>query len=117
MAGPSHAGVLDASWIAPTTNTDGSPLTTLAFYRVYYSPAPTPCPGAAFFQVASPTPSPQPNTTVSFRLTGLTIGTLYNVSVTAVDLIGQESTCSPVATHCSNSAVLTKRFIPMKKMP
>ena len=105
MAGPSHAGVLDASWIAPTTNTDGSPLTSLAFYRVYYSPAPTPCPGNAFFQVASPTLSPQPNTTVSFRLTGLTIGTLYNVSVTAVDLIGQESTCSPVAGAVAQGSV------------
>ena len=105
MAGPSHAGVLDASWIAPTTNTDGTPLTDLDSYRVYYGVATAPCPGTAFFQVASPTPSPQPNTTVSFRLTGLTIGTLYNVSVTAVDLIGQESTCSPVAGAVAQGSV------------
>ena len=94
MAGPGHAGVLDASWTASTTNTDGSPLTTLAFYRVYYGSATAPCPGPAFFQVASPTSSPAPNTTISLRLTGLTTGTLYYVSVTAVDWIGNESNCS-----------------------
>ena len=30
-------GVLDASWTAPTTNADGSSLTDLVSYRVYYS--------------------------------------------------------------------------------
>src|SRR6266508_3605148 len=36
LVGPAESGVLDASWVAPTTNTDGSPLTDLASYRVYY---------------------------------------------------------------------------------
>jgi hypothetical protein len=97
VAGPGYTGVLDASWIAPTTNTDGSPLTDLASYRVYYGSATDPCPGSAFSQVASPTPSPGPNTTVSLRLTGLTTGTLYYVAVTAVDLFGNESACSLAA--------------------
>jgi len=93
-----RAGVLDASWTAPTTNTDGSPLTDLASYKVYYVPATGPCPGGAFFQVISPTTSPAPGTTVSFRLKGLTSGGLYSVSVTAVDLSGSESACSPTAS-------------------
>ena len=97
-AGPVQAGVLDASWTAPTTNTDGSALTDLASYRVYYGPATGPCPGTAPLQVASPTSSPGPNTTVSVRLTGLVTGNLYYVSVSAVDLSGNESGCSLVAS-------------------
>src|SRR5439155_10396239 len=93
-----RAGVLDASWTAPTTNTDGSPLTDLASYKVYYEPATGPCPGGAFFQVISLTTSPAPGTAVSFRLKGLTSGSLYFVSVTAVDLSGSESACSPTAS-------------------
>jgi hypothetical protein len=97
-AEPARAGVLDASWTAPTTNTDGSPLTDLGSYKVYYGAATGPCPGAAFFPVNSPTTSPAPGTTVSFRLTGLTSGSLYFVSVTAVDLSGSESACSLIAS-------------------
>src|SRR5438128_7124424 len=94
LVGPAESGVLDASWMAPTTNTDGSPLTDLASYRVYYGASSAPCPGAFFFQVASSTLSPPPNQTVTFRLTGLSTGTLYNVSVTAMDTSGNESACS-----------------------
>src|SRR5215475_172468 len=65
------AGVLDASWTAPTTNTDGSSLTDLGSYRVYYSTSATPCPGSTFFSVASSTTTPPTNQTVNFRLTGL----------------------------------------------
>jgi len=97
FAGPVGAGVLDASWTAPTTNTDGSQLTDLASYRVYYGPATAPCQGPVSFQVPSPTTTPGPNTTVSFRLTGLTAGIRYYVSVSAVDLSGNESVCSLAA--------------------
>ena len=98
VTGPALAGILDASWIAPTTNTDGSPLTDLASYRVYYGTAAIPCPGSSFFSLASSTPSPPANQTVSFRLTGLAAGTLYNVSVTAVDAGSSESACSTSAS-------------------
>src|SRR3989475_2298723 len=91
---PGSAGILDASWTAPTTNTDGSPLTDLASYRVYYGTASTPCPGSSFVQVTSSTSSPPPNQTVTARLTGLTTGALYFVVVTAVDTGGMESACS-----------------------
>src|SRR5467141_4062199 len=97
VAGLGEAGVLDASWTAPTTNTDGSPLTDLASYRLYYGPATAPCPGPTFFPVTSPTSSPAPGTTVSYRLSGLTTGAQYYVSVTAVDTAGNESGCSLAA--------------------
>src|SRR3989449_4664248 len=98
VTAPGEAGILDASWTAPTTNSDGSPLTDLASYSVYYGTAGSPCSGSSFFPVVSPTPSPSPNTTVSFRLTGLSAGTLYNVAVSAVDTSANESACSTAAS-------------------
>src|SRR5713101_4896805 len=95
---PASAGILDATWTAPTTNTDGSPLTDLASYRVYYGTGSAPCPGPSFYPVASSTSSPPPNQTVSFRLTGLSTGTTYFVAITAVDTGGMESACSSVAS-------------------
>jgi hypothetical protein len=92
-----HAGVLTATWTAPTTNTDGSAVTDLAFYRVYYDTSDLPCPGSTFFEVASPTPTPQPGQTLSFQLTGLTTASIYNVSITAVSSSGGESSCSDIA--------------------
>ena len=108
LAAPSNtpsgtAGVLEASWGAPTTNTDGSPLTDLAFYRLYYGSAGTPCPGSAFLQVASPTPSPQTSETLTYTLTGLSAGARYFVAVTAVDLSNIESACSSVASAVARS--------------
>ena len=87
------AGVLDVAWTAPTTNTDGSPLTDLASYRVYYATG-APCPGPTFLQVGSPTSAPGPGQMVSVRLTGLTTNTTYNIAVTAIDTSGNQSTCS-----------------------
>jgi len=102
-AGPSAAGILDASWTAPTTNTDGSPLTDLAFYRLYYGPSTAPCPGSASVQVASPTSTPGPNQTMSYTLTGLTAGTVYYLAATAVDSLGLQSACSSVASAVARS--------------
>jgi hypothetical protein len=79
----SHAGVLTASWTAPTTNTDGSALAGLAFYRLYYSTSDSPCPGSTFAEVATSTSTPAPNQSVSFQLPGLTTGWIYGVSVAA----------------------------------
>src|SRR6267142_2752233 len=76
---PGSAGVLDASWTSPSTNVDGSPLTDLAFYRVYYRSGGAPCPGPSVFQVASSTTSPG-GEAVAFRLTGLTSGATYSVA-------------------------------------
>ena len=92
------AGILDASWTAPTTNTDGTPLTDLATYRVYYGTSASPCLGGTFSQLTSSTPTPPANQTVTYRLTNLTAGTLYSVALTAVDSAGRESACSPTAS-------------------
>jgi hypothetical protein len=92
-----RAGILDVAWTEPTTNIDGSPLTDLASYRVYYGADDAPCPGSSFLEVASSGPSPAPNRSVSSRLTGLSSGTSYYVSVTAVDTSGNESDCSSPA--------------------
>jgi hypothetical protein len=98
IASPAESGVLDASWIAPTTNTDGTPLTDLAAYRVYFGTSAAPCPNGTFVQIASPSPSPAPNSTVAVRLTSLTTGARYNVAVAAVDATGNQSACSVVAS-------------------
>ncbi len=37
LTGCATGGVLDASWVAPVTNTDGTPVTEVVSYRVYYS--------------------------------------------------------------------------------
>jgi len=83
----------DASWTAPTSNVDSSPLTDLSAYRVYYGVSGSSCPGPSYLQVASPTSSPASGTTVNARLTGLTDGSLYYVAVTAVNTSGNESAC------------------------
>src|SRR5947207_9380251 len=104
IAIPGEAGILDAAWTAPTTNTDGSPLTDLSAYRVYYGTSGTPCPGGTFLQTASTTPNPGPGQTVSVRVTGLSTTLSYNIAVTAVDTSGSESTCSTAASAVARIA-------------
>jgi hypothetical protein len=94
LVAPGGAGILVVSWTAPTANTDGAPLMDLAVYRVYHGTSDPPCPGSSFFEMVSPTPSPPADQSVAFRLTGLSTGLLYYVSVTAVNASGSESDCS-----------------------
>ncbi len=87
-----EAGFLDLAWDAPTANADGTPLTDLAGYRVYWGTS-----------AGSTTPPCNTNSTsvgnvTTFRLTGLAGGTTYSVRVTAVDTSGNESGCSNEAT-------------------
>ena len=100
---PGFAGILDASWTAPTTNTDGSQLADLASYRVYYGSESSPCPGSAFISVASPTSSPASDQTVSLRLSGLVTGTTYFVAVTVINTSGNESLCSTTASAAARA--------------
>src|SRR5258706_2943922 len=73
LASPAAAGVLDATWIAPTTNVDGTPLNDLASYRLYWFLFPaTPCPGTQFLVVPSVTTTPGVNTRVTKTITELT---------------------------------------------
>jgi hypothetical protein len=104
FTGQVTAGVLDATWGLPTTNTDGTPLTDLGSFRVYYGVAPGPCPGPTMFQVTSPTSSPSGGQTMGARLSGLTPGSLYHVAVTAVDTAGNESSCSLSASGVAQMA-------------
>src|SRR6266581_4443474 len=97
-----RAGILDATWNAPTTNADGSLVTNLASHRVYLGTFP-PCPTSSFLAVpfiasALAPDTPAPDTVVSAALTGLVTGTVYFVQVTAVDASGNESDCSSLAS-------------------
>jgi len=65
MSRPTVDGVLDASWTAPTTNVDGSPLTDVVSYRVYYSTTNPPCPSGPFLTVPSSTARPAPDQKVT----------------------------------------------------
>jgi len=100
---PVGAGILDASWTLPTTNADGSALTNLASFKIYYGTSNAPCPGANFISITAPTTAPGPNQTATTRLTGLTTGATYFAAVTAVNSSGGESPCSPVASAVARS--------------
>ncbi len=81
-------GTADVSWTAPTTNTDGSTLTDLAGYNIYYGTSPN-----ALTQKVQVTNIGVTNYVVS----GLTSGTWY-FAVTAYSSAGVESSLSNVAS-------------------
>lgn len=119
LAPGASSGVLDVTWTAPTTDTDGSPLTFLNTYRVYYaSGTSTPCPGSAFFTVSGSTFG---GATATFTLTGLTQDTVYYVSVAAVGTNGNESNCSQVASAPARpnppSATVPAQVVPSATEP
>jgi hypothetical protein len=93
-----QAAYLDLAWDAPTTNADGTPLTDLAGYRVYFGTSAVTCFESPFQEVPSPTPTPAPGDGFTFRLTGLESGAAYFVRVSAVDTNGNESVCSNEVT-------------------
>jgi len=98
FACPVLAGVLDATWNAPTTNVGGTPLTNLKSYRVYFGTSKPPCLTSSFLPVPSTTSAPAPGTVVRFTLTGLITDAVYFVQVTALDANGKESACSNLAS-------------------
>jgi len=102
-ATPIMAGVLNASWTMPTTNADGSALTDLASFKVYYGTSSAPCPGATFVSVPAPTSAPGASQTASTTLSGLTSGATYFAAVTAVNSSGAESACSSVGSAVARS--------------
>jgi len=93
-----NGGVLDASWPASSTRTDGSPATNVVYYRVYYSTTDPPCPNGPSFTVDAATARRDRDQHVTLRLTNLTVGQLYYVAVAAVDSRGVSSGCSPTAS-------------------
>lgn len=80
------AGTIKLAWDAPTTNEDGSPLTDLAGYKIYYG-------------IASPDEhSIDVGNVTTYTLTGLTPGQTYIIAATAYDASGNESEkCPPVS--------------------
>ena len=81
-------GTADVSWTAPTTNTDGSTLTDLAGYNIYYGTSPN-----ALNQEVQVVTIGVSNYVIS----GLTSGTWY-FAVTAYTSTGTESSLSNVAS-------------------
>jgi hypothetical protein len=80
------------TWVAPTLNTDGTPVTELAGYRIYYGKS-----AAALTQTVALSGA---NTT-SYQFTGLTHGTYY-FAVSAFNAMGVDSARSNVATKTIN---------------
>jgi hypothetical protein len=88
------AASLDATWTAPTTNADGSPLVDLAGYRLYLTTATPSCPGPSFHSLVSATVAPTPGQTIAYRISSLVAGATYFTAITAVDAAGNESQCT-----------------------
>ena len=87
VVGPGATGSVTLNWDAPTLNVDGTPLTDLASYRIYYGTSATSL-----------------NTTIDLNNAGLTTYTVDNLSLgtyyfsmTAFNSAGEESDRSGVA--------------------
>ena len=82
------SGAATVSWVAPTTRTDGTPLTNLAGFRIYY--------GATSGSYPNSVSVTNPNLT-SYAIDALPAGTYYFVA-TAFDASGNESAYSAPAS-------------------
>jgi hypothetical protein len=83
---PAYKGSATLTWTAPSTNIDGTVLTTLAGYKVYY--------GTTLGIYASV----DVGYTNSYQVVGLTKGQTYYFAVTAYDTSGNESDFSMVVS-------------------
>ena len=88
VAAGAATGTADVSWTPPTTNTDGSTLTDLAGYNIYYGTSPN----ALTQEVQVSTIG-----VTNYVISGLTSGTWY-FAVTAYTSTGTESSLSNVAS-------------------
>jgi hypothetical protein len=82
---PGTTGSATLSWTVPTTRTDGTPLTTLAGFRIYYGPAVGNYPN----KISVPNPG-----ITTYVIDDLLSGTYYFVA-TAYDANGLESDYTP----------------------
>lgn len=87
-----NTGSATLSWIPPTQNDDGSPLTNLAGYKIYYGLTP----GAYSNQIAIDNPG-----ITTYVVNNLAPGTWYFVS-TSINSSGIESDVSNVVTRTVN---------------
>jgi hypothetical protein len=81
--------VADLAWTVPTTNTDGTPLTDLAGYRIYYGQSP----GALNQSIAIHDPH-----AIHYTFRNLAAGTWY-FRVTCINSAAVESAMSPVVAY------------------
>jgi hypothetical protein len=81
-------GYATLSWSAPTTNTNGTPISALAGYHLYYGNS-----SGALTQAIAVSGA----ATTSYEITGLTAGTWY-FAVAADGMDGTESAQSPVGS-------------------
>jgi hypothetical protein len=80
------SGTATLAWSAPTTNVDGTPLTTLAGYKVYYGTTPGVYTSLVVGNVNS------------YQIAGLANGQTYYFTVTAYDTYGVESEFAPAVS-------------------
>ncbi len=79
-------GAATLTWVAPTTYVNGTPLTTLAGYKIYYGTTP-----GAYRSI-------DVGNVNSFHVTGLSNGQTYYFTVTDYDTNGVESDYSTVVS-------------------
>lgn len=89
------------TWVAPTTNTDGSALTDLAGYRVKH--------GASSSALSTIVPVNSAATT-THTVTGLASGTRY-FAVTAINAAGVESALSNIVSKTINATASINRTV------
>jgi hypothetical protein len=82
------SGTATLSWSPPTTNTNGTPVTALTGYQIYYGTS-----EGAMVQSAAVSGA----TTTTYEVTGLAAGTWY-FSVAAVAADGTESAPSAIGS-------------------
>jgi hypothetical protein len=82
-------GKATLSWVAPTQNSDGSALTNLAGYNIYYGTDSSAL--TQTVQVANAA-------TLSYVVSGLPTGTTWYFAVTSYSTSGEESTPSAVSS-------------------
>jgi len=83
LTGTAFAGTATLNWTAPSFNTDGTPLTDLAGYKIYYGTS-----SQNYTSVASV------GNVTTYVLNGLTDGVTYYFTVTAYNTAGVESSYS-----------------------
>ena len=107
VMGQTPTAKLKVTFTAPTTNTDGTPLTDLAGYRVYIRTEPIAvCPPSGTYKTATTAiPAPTPGTTVTRTYSGYAWNTRYYARVVAVDKAGNLSACSNEATTVTDQPV------------
>jgi len=82
----STIGNVTLGWVAPTENTNGTNLTNLGGYKIYY--------GTVSKQYTTSVSVSSP-ATLSYVIDALTVGQTYYFTVTAVSATGTESSYSP----------------------